>query len=139
VIFDPGYVCIGAYLIEPVCIIHGRAKLPLAAAGASCPAIAITLGGPAVPETASAPVTALFGRTPVMPLREKRGEKLVTRPPVEATEMILKKLKSRQSVALENRRAVQNVLGICRCTASYAHRDRSFGAVPIRKDTFIRD
>lgn len=95
VIFVPGYFCIGAYLIGPDCAVHGSAKLPVPAAGsvAPAPATAFTRAGPEVPETAFAPACTFAGNVPVMPSRENRGEKFVTVPPVEATDIILKKLR----------------------------------------------
>jgi hypothetical protein len=95
VIFVPGYFCIGAYLIGPVCAVQGSAKLPLPAAATVPPAptAAFIRAGPAVPVTDFAPAITFAGNVPVMPLREKRGEKLVTVPPVEATDMTLRKLR----------------------------------------------
>lgn len=93
-IFFPGYVCIAAYLVRPVCSQNGTAKAPSAPAGVCAvdPARALILLGPSVPEMVESPCKALAGKTPVMPVKVKRGEKLVIVPPVEATEIILRKL-----------------------------------------------
>lgn len=48
------------------------------------------VSGPSVPETERRPLTTAGGKTPVMEVREKRGEKLVITPPV-AADMILMK------------------------------------------------
>jgi hypothetical protein len=48
------------------------------------------VAGPAVPETVRKPCWTVNGKEPVIPLMEKRSEKLMTVPPV-AAEMILRK------------------------------------------------
>lgn len=85
----------GAYLTGPVCAVKGSAKLaasPPTGAAPPSPAIWFTEAGPAVPDTLFAPACMFAGNVPVIPLRENRGEKFVTVPPVEATDMILRKL-----------------------------------------------
>jgi hypothetical protein len=48
------------------------------------------VAGPAVPFTVAKPLCTFGGKMPVMPLMEKRSEKLMTVPP-GAAEMILRK------------------------------------------------
>ncbi len=45
-----------------------------------------------MPVTVLSPVRTLGGKLPVMPVREKRGEKFVMVPPAVATEIIFRKL-----------------------------------------------
>jgi hypothetical protein len=48
------------------------------------------VGGPAVPDTVAKPAVTTGGKTPSIPLIEKRSEKFMIEPPV-AAEMILRK------------------------------------------------
>jgi len=73
VILVGGYGCIAAYFVKPVCIAQGRAKLPVAPFDGELPT-SFSVGGPSVPVTDCMPVMMFWGKVPVMPLREKRGE-----------------------------------------------------------------
>src|SRR5215469_16894342 len=90
VILLGGYGCIAAYFVGPVCIAQGRAKLPVAPFDGELPT-SFCVGGPSVPVTDCIPVMTFWGKVPVMPLREKRGEKFVIVPPDVLCETILKK------------------------------------------------
>ena len=48
------------------------------------------VAGPAVPETVFRPSVTACGKTPVIPLIEKRSEKLMTEPPVAAEMTFMK-------------------------------------------------
>ena len=50
-----GNDCIAAYFVRPVCMLQGRAKLPVAPAGAELPT-SFWVGGPSVPVTDCMPV-----------------------------------------------------------------------------------
>ena len=92
VIFVGGTGCIGANRVKPVCIVYSTPyTLSAGFEGAALPVLSI-LAGLSVPVTVFKPWTTASGNVPVMPEREKRGEKFVTVPPFVAVDMILKKL-----------------------------------------------
>jgi hypothetical protein len=93
VILVGGTDCIGAYLIRPVCDANGIPEFPLAAspaAGLAATSFAVpsTIAGTLSPAAVAA-VTYAGRVDPVMPVRVKRSEKVVTRPPSGATDIIL--------------------------------------------------
>lgn len=99
-----GIGCIGAYFVKPVCSLYGVAQAPSpasevpAAATVAASATSFTTAGPVVPETVAKAVVTAAEKTPVIPVRVKRLEKVVTVPPAVAVEIIPKKLLSVSSI-----------------------------------------
>lgn len=91
-----GTGCIGAYLVKPLCSLYGVPHAPSAAVPDAPPAAActtlFTVAGPVVPDTVARAVVTAAEKVPVMPVRVKRLEKLVTVPPAVAVLIIPRKL-----------------------------------------------
>jgi hypothetical protein len=96
VILVGGMGCMGAYRVSPVCIVYSTPYSPSAGLTGPPSVVLSTRAGPSVPETVFRAVTMFAGKVPVMPEREKRGEKFVT-VPLGDVDSILKKLDSRFS------------------------------------------
>ena len=76
VIFVPALLCIGAYMVRPVCSVNGTLNGPSAPAAGTA-ALSLTLfsvSGPSVPSMSLIPACTFGGKVPVMPLNEKRLE-----------------------------------------------------------------